>query len=339
MRRGPREMHSVPVTAAELARPDAARRTSPSPPHARACRRAWRAGWPVDLSATWGVLRRGTGDPAWRVVGGALWRGIRTPDGPATLRTQVRSAECVVLAEVWGAGGEWVLEHLPAMLGEGDEAAACFTAHHDRVATALRRFPGWRVPRTGLVMESLVPAVIEQKVTGQEAFSGWRRVVQRFGEPAPGPGAALGLRVPPDPRTLTQIPSWEWLRAGVSPQRSDTVVRVAHLADRLADLPDLDLTAARRRLVSIPGVGVWTAAETAHRALGDADAVSFGDYHVAANIGWALTGHPVDDHGLVELLRPYGRQRYRVQRLLELSGALRPRRGPRMAPRHHLPVR
>ena len=92
------------------------------------------------------------------------------------------------------------------------------------------------------------------------------------------------------------------------------------------------------QLVSIPGVGVWTAAETAHRALGDADAVSFGDYHVAANIGWALTGRPVDDDGLVELLRPYAGQRYRVQRLLELSGALRPRRGPRMAPRRHLPV-
>ena len=106
----------------------------------------------------------------------------------------------------------------------------------------------------------------------------------------------------------------------------------------MEEVADLDLVAARTRLVSIPGVGVWTAAETAHRALGDPDAVSFGDYHVAANIGWALTGRPVDDRGLVDLLRPYQGQRYRVQRLLELSGAMRPRRGPRMAPRTHLPV-
>ena len=47
--------------------------------------------------------------------------------------------------------------------------------------------------------------------------------------------------------------------------------RVAALADRLEELPALDHAAARRRLVSIPGVGVWTAAETAHRALGDQD--------------------------------------------------------------------
>ncbi len=310
----------------------------PVPAPGRSVRRVWRPARQVDVRATWGVLRRGAGDPAWRVAGGSLWRGLRTPPGPVTLRTLARPADGLVVAEAWGPGAEWVLDRLPVMLGEEDEDAARFVAHHERVALAMRRFPGWRVPRTGLVMESLVPAVIEQKVTGQEAFSGWRRVVQRFGEPAPGPGAALGLRVPPDAATLARVPSWEWLRAGVGPQRSDTVMRVCRLAGRLQDLPDLDLAAARRRLVSVPGVGVWTAAETAQRALGDPDAVSFGDYHVAADIGWALTGHPVDDHGLVELLRPYAGQRYRVQRLLQLSGALRPRHGPRMAPRRHLPT-
>ena len=75
------------------------------------------------------------------------------------------------------------------------------------------------------------------------------------------------------------------------------------------------------------------------RAHGDADAVSFGDYHVAKNIGWALTGTPVDDDGLADLLEPYRPHRYRVQRLLELDGARRPRRGPRMSPRTHLPRR
>ena len=67
--------------------------------------------------------------------------------------------------------------------------------------------------------------------------------------------------------------------------------------------------------------------------------MSFGDYHVAKDIGWALTGTPVDDEGLATLLEPYAGHRYRVQRLLELSGAMRPRRGPRMALRTHLPVR
>lgn len=309
----------------------------PTPP-LRPVRRVWRPAGPLDVRATWGVLRRGAGDPAWLVTGGALWRAVRAPEGPVTLRLVPHQDEGLVEAEAWGPGAAWVLEHLPGMLGEGDEGRADFVGHHGPVDHALRRNPGWRVPRTGLVMESLVPAIIEQKVTGQEAFSGWRRIVLRFGEPAPGPGTGLGLVVAPDPGTLLRIPSWEWLGAGVSPQRSDAVVRVARVADRLQEVVGMDTAAARRRLTSIPGVGVWTAAETAHRALGDADAVSFGDYHVAANIGWALTGRPVDDQGLVEVLRPYTGQRYRVQRLLELSGALRPRRGPRMAPRTHLPV-
>ena len=96
---------------------------------------------------------------------------------------------------------------------------------------------------------------------------------------------------------------------------------------------------ARRRIESLPGVGRWSSAEVAQRALGDGDAVSFGDYHVAKNIGWALTGEEVDDHGLERLLAPYADHRYRVQRLLELSGAMRPRRGPRRTLPTHLPRR
>ena len=47
---------------------------------------------------------------------------------------------------------------------------------------------------------------------------------------------------------------------------------------------------ARARLQALPGVGRWTWAEVAQRALGLPDEVSFGDYHVAKDIGWALTG-------------------------------------------------
>ena len=96
-------------------------------------------------------------------------------------------------------------------------------------------------------------------------------------------------------------------------------------------------SAARARRQALPGIGAWTSARVAQRALGDADAVGFGDYHVAKDITWALLGEARGDDVLAELLEPYAGHRYRVQRLLELSGARRPRRGPRMAPRTHLP--
>ena len=301
--------------------------------------RTWTPAWPCPVASIWSTWRRGAGDPTYRVdEAGRHWRALHTPAGPATLRVLPRAGPGVVEAAAWGEGADWALASLPALLGADDDPAGFEPLPgHPVLARAWHAHRHWRVGRGGVVWQALLPAVIEQKVTGQEAFAGYRGLVRRLGDVAPGPGAELGLYVPPTPERLRRVPSWEWLRMGVSPQRSDTLMRVVRLADRLADLGELPLAQAHRRLRAVPGVGVWTAAETAQRALGDADAVSFGDYHVARNIGWALTGEELDDDGLAELLEPYRGHRYRVQRLLELAGAMRPRRGPRMPPRRHLP--
>jgi len=119
--------------------------------------------------------------------------------------------------------------------------------------------------------------------------------------------------------------------------RSRLAVRAGQLADSLQRTLDVDAIAAELMLRSVPGVGVWTAAEVRQRAHGDADAVSFGDYHIPSSIGLTLIGRAVDDAELAELLAPYAPHRYRVQRLVELAGIHAPRHGPRMAPRRHLP--
>lgn len=290
------------------------------------------------LGAILTVFRRGAGDPTFRSEGyavGRFWVAWQTLDGPVTARLSQLSDRRITVA-AWGRGRGWFLEQVPALLGRDDDVGG-FTPRHPVVAEAWRRFTGWRVPSSGLVVQALVPTVIEQKVTGKEAFAGYRTLVRRYGEPAPGPGAELGLVVPPDATTWARIPSWDWLRASVDGARSATIMRALVSPARLEECGSIGLPAAHRRLRSVPGVGVWTAAEVAHRALGDADAVSFGDYHVAKNIGYVLTGAEVDDDGLAELLEPYAGHRYRVQRLLELAGLGRPRRGPRMAPRTHLP--
>jgi 3-methyladenine DNA glycosylase/8-oxoguanine DNA glycosylase len=282
--------------------------------------------------------RRGAGDPTFRTdPDGTIWRGLRTPQGVVTLRIASRPADGQVHAAAWGPGTEWALDRLPAMLGAGDDPDG-FTPHHPVLAEAHRRHPHWRVAASGLVMESLVPAIIEQKVTGQEAFAGFRRLVRRFGEPAPGPGGERDLWVQPSPERLRTIPSWEWLRLPVDPARSRALVRAARVADALERTLEVDHAEADRRLRSVPGIGVWTSAEVRLRAHGDADAVSFGDYHIAKDVTWALTGRAGDDDDLAELLEPYRPHRHRVQRLVELARLGRPRRGPRMAPRRHLPA-
>ncbi|GAB3066081.1 DNA-3-methyladenine glycosylase family protein [Phycicoccus sp. Root101] len=300
--------------------------------------RVWRPDRPVSVGLVISILRRGGGDPTFQPDRGqGWWLGLPTPQGAATLRLVQRSDDGEVTASAWGPGADWALAQVPALLGAGDDETG-FVAHHPQVARAHRRYAAWHVPRSGLVLHALVPAVIEQKVTGQEAFGGYRALVHRFGSRAPGPGEARKLWVAPDAATWAAVPSWEWLRASVDGARSGTAVRAAKAAGRLEECASMTTADARARLRAIPGIGVWTSSEVAQRALGDADAVSFGDYHVAKNITWALLGEARDDDVLAELLEPYRGHRYRVQRLLELDGHFRPRRGPRMSPRTHLPT-
>ena len=302
-------------------------------------RRTWRPDWPCSVTGALRPLRRGAGDPTCRLDdAGRVWRGTRTPEGPATLRVGADASDGEVHATAWGPGAEWVLESLPGLLGAHDDWSG-FEPRHPVLVEARRRHPHVRRGRTGLVMEALVPAIIEQKVTGQEAFAGFRMLVHRFGEPAPGPGRDLGLRVQPDAGTLRTIASWEWLRMHVDHARSRTIVTAARVADSLERLAGLDPEEADRRLRSLPGVGEWTSAEVRQRAFGDPDAVSFGDYHVAKDVGWALTGSPFDDEEMRAYLEPWRPHRGRVPLLIGMAGLHRPRRGPRMAPRTHLPAR
>ncbi len=300
----------------------------------------WAPGRPVPVRGILASLRRGAGDPTWQVHEGALWRSLTTPEGPATVRMwredELELGGDRVRLEAWGAGAQWCARALPEWLGERDDPSA-FVVHHDVLRDVARSARHWRVGRTGLVLDALIPAVIEQRVTGKQAFRAYRLLVRRWGTPAPGPGAHLGLCCPPDAAGWRRIPSWEWLRAGVDAQRADTIQRVLQIAHRLEECTQLPMDDAWRRLSSIRGVGGWTVAETVQRALGDPDAVSFGDYHVAADIGWALTGAAVDDLGLERLLAPYAGHRYRVQYLVLAGGLTRPRRGARITLPTHLP--
>jgi 3-methyladenine DNA glycosylase/8-oxoguanine DNA glycosylase len=287
---------------------------------------------PASPSLTLAPLRRGRGDPCYHdAPDGAIWRTSLMRSGPVTARI-TRSSPNTIDCEAWGSGATEFTETLPAQLGADDDASG-FSPDEPTIAALHRMVPHLRLGRSGRVLESLIPAVLEQRVYGMDARRAWRKLVTKFGAPAPGPAPA-GMRVPPSGEVWRRIPSWEFHRANVDPGRARTIVGCAQRADSLERLSTREPEDARRAMMSLPGVGAWTAAETAQRAFGDADALSVGDFHLAKMVGWRLLGHEIDDPAMVELLEPLKPHRHRAVRLLEISG---PAHAPRVAPRRAIP--
>lgn len=351
-----------------------------------AATRLWAPAGPLDLRATLAPLQHGPRDPTLRWVPDGAWRAVRLSTGSATVRLIVVPGAARTVAQgatrlvdprdtrlggttrgalidprrgdavriqAWGEGAAQAVEAAPAWMGRNDDWSD-FDApgFHERLPESVRATrkvrPGLKLPSGGGILNTLTAIILEQRVTGLEAHYAWARLVNRFGEQAPGPvpSAAAGgvpLMLPPTGAAWRSIPSWEWHAARVDASRRDTLVAAAQRESawhRLeAELPArpgaAELAALERALRSLPGVGVWTAAETLQRTHGAPDHVSFGDYHVAHFVGQALAGRRADDAGMERLLAPWAGHRQRVVRLLYASGAKNPSYGPRLAPQDH----
>jgi 3-methyladenine DNA glycosylase/8-oxoguanine DNA glycosylase len=288
----------------------------------------WRSPDPLDAALTLSLLGHHRGDPCHRQVSaGCVWRASRMPSGPVSYRVE-QTGERVISATAWGPGADELVAMIPDLLGDRDDPSS-FDPRLPILAAAYDRLAGLRIPATGRVLEALIPAVLEQKVLGIDAAASWRRLVTRFGEPAPGPVPA-GLRVPPSAAQWAALPVWEWHRAGVEERRARAAQICARSSAALEAAAVADRESVYRRLTSLPGIGPWTAAQVGHRALGDADALPIGDYHLAAMTGWALAGRELPEDAVEQFYEPWRPHRFRVVRLLELTpGSLPPRRGPR----------
>jgi 3-methyladenine DNA glycosylase/8-oxoguanine DNA glycosylase len=279
-----------------------------------------------DLAGTVGMLALIHHDPTLHAGAREAWWATRTPDGPGTLHLARDGS--ILLASAYGAGAGWLLDRADAIAGLRDDLTGFsdLAGRHDRVRDLARSHPGLRIPTTGRIFHHLVPAILGQKVTGKEAYRGYRAMLRYFGEPAPGPHPRLCL--PPDPAAVAATPYWVFHPMGIEQRRADTVRRAADRAaalERAADAAD-----ATRRLTSLPGIGPWTAAEVVRVSHGDPDAVSVGDYHIPNIVAWALAGEPrADDRRMLELLEPFRGHRGRVCHLLMTAGTGAPRYGPR----------
>ncbi len=258
---------------------------------------------------------------------GGIWRATRTPDGPGVQHLiQTRTH---IEMRSWGPGATWLADQLPSLIGMNDDDSDFDPT--GLLGTLRQRVRGLRIPRTDAVWEALVPAIIEQKVTGIEARESFSYLHHTLSELAPSPPEGPRLLLPLDPKVIAGTPAHAFMRCNIERKRADTIRRCAFYARRIEETIDMSIHDARRRLGALPGVGEWTIAEVGIRALGDADAVSVGDYHLKNWVSWNLAGRPRgSDNEMLELLEPYRPHRGRTVLLVQHGGSAPPKYGARM---------
>ena len=147
--------------------------------------------------------------------------------------------------------------------------------------------PGLRVPGACDGFELAVRAVIGQQVSVAGARTLLGRLVAAFGTPL-GDDAAPGVeRVFPSPEALAGVAPDDLRAIGLTNARARTLAELAHAAaSRAIDLaPGADVERTRRALEAIRGIGTWTSAYVAMRALGWPDAFPDNDLGVLRAMG------------------------------------------------------
>jgi AraC family transcriptional regulator of adaptative response / DNA-3-methyladenine glycosylase II len=243
---------------------------------------------------------------------GAYRRTLRLPQGPGIVELTPGPEHVACHLELSDARDEavavarcrWLLD-LDSDPGPVDERLAADPG----LRASVRRAPGRRVPRTVDGAEMAIRVVIGQQISTAAARTHAARLAAEFGEPVddrrgglthlfPAPDRLRGLRF-----------------AGPQARQRSLAALVAALADGELSLePGGDRQLALDTLGRLPGIGPWTVAVVAMRALGDGDAFPATDLGVRR--GAELLGLPASGAALArraEAWRPW--RAYAVQHL------------------------
>jgi DNA-3-methyladenine glycosylase II len=156
----------------------------------------------------------------------------------------------------------------------------------------VRASRGLRVAGYPDLFEAITTIVISQQINLRFAYSVRDELVSVFGGRARLGGATY--RSFPSPRRVARAPLSSLLELRLSRAKAETILRVAgafgagELSESaLASLPDEEVI---ERLISIKGVGRWTAETVLLRGLGRLDAFPAGDLGVVKYLAQGLLG-------------------------------------------------
>ena len=245
------------------------------------------------------------------VADGAYRRAFRIDDAVGWLEVQPVANAHQLAVRIHPGGGALRLIDLGTRLralfdlGAAPDAIAAQLGEDPLLRRPLRSAPGVRVPGALDGFELAVRAILGQQVTVVGATRLAGRLVSEFGRKLPAACQPADGR----PAPTHEFPSAEALceadvaRIGMPAARAEAIRALARaVADGQLELgPDADPDATRRALLSLPGVGPWTATYIAMRALREPDAFPAGDLGLRRALG-------VDEAALVrraERWRPW----------------------------------
>jgi AraC family transcriptional regulator of adaptative response / DNA-3-methyladenine glycosylase II len=192
------------------------------------------------------------------------------------------------------------------------------------IGAIVRAAPGRRVPGVVEPNELAVRAVLGQQVSLAGAATLAARLVHAYGEPLEHPVGAI-THLFPSAATLAKL---DPERLAMPGSRRRALIGLAEaLASRRVVLDgSMASDEVQQRLLALPGIGPWTVAYIAMRALGDPDAfmpTDLGVRHALEQLG--RDGSPVGAIRVAEGWRPY--RAYAMQHLL--AQLVPPARRPR----------
>ena len=264
---------------------------------------------PFNLHATFEMQLLGKFDPTGS-RGAASLRKIHLDAHGNVIVWRFTETETGLLIEVQGDDGR-LLETMTRQFPL-DDGAESFKPDHPLLRKLSNGFRGLRLLRMPWTFDVAAAAVLQQRVRWQVAFNDYRKIALRWGTKTEG-GVAF-----PTSSQLAAVPLARLEAIGLDPKRARVLNLLACEDARHAFLhPDANCAAVEKRMLSIRGIGPWTAGRVAGLAYGNPDAVPVGDLHIPSLVTSALAGEPEGtDERMLELIAPYAGQRFRVIRLL-----------------------
>ncbi len=262
---------------------------------------------PLDAEGLIAFLARRVVHGVEEVLGGAYRRSLRLPHGMGVV--ELRPVEGHVHARYWLEDLRDLaaaMQRSRALLDlDSDPRSVAGVLGNEAVLGALvDRTPGRRVPGTVDANELAVRAVLGQQVSLRAASTLAARLVAQYGEKLERPLGAV-THVFPSAAALADAAAAN-LTMPAARRRGLLALVTALTRGELVIDAGADRVEARKRLLSLPGIGAWTSEYIAMRAMRDPDSFLSADLGVRHAL--ERLGHrhrPAAAEAAAERWRPY----------------------------------